>query len=172
MNILLRWCRHWARVIFLVTLVGAAVFWPAVGSATLIDDLNSNNEVVADAAYVALFAMEAAAIDPLLANTGQTGAYAGSAWVNEESSVALFEHESPPSRGVVSLYLVEAILRNRLAPHLLPEFSDAVITDQSVLFSLANASYQSWWSVHQGESISQLRSGPQPLDPPSTVVWY
>jgi hypothetical protein len=136
----------------------------------MITDLNGSDPALADAAYGNLFDQEKDAIGPLLANTTATGDYAGSAWVNPDSSIALVEDDAGPSRAVVSLYLVEAILRNRRTPHLLPEFNHASISAQSVLFGLANTEYQSWWLSHMGESISVLRTGPQPLDS-GVVVW-
>jgi hypothetical protein len=158
-----------ARATFVVAI--AVALWPVIASADLIDDLNGNDAVAADNAYVQLFMLEDGAIDALLGNTGQTNPYAGLAWANPLSSVLIHNEDERPTCGVVSMYLVEAILQSRLTPWLLPQFHHATETNQAVLASMADSAYQSWWAAHQGETISQLRSGPQPLDPPNDVAW-
>jgi hypothetical protein len=158
-------CSRFAR---LLALAAALVAQPRGALATiadLIDDLNGTDAMAADAAYQQLFALEELAIPALLANTGETGTYAGGAWINELSSVQYLPEEVGPARGVVSLYLIEAILRNDPTPHRLPRFRHPTITNQTVLFSMAASAYQNWWVIHQLDPIWVLRSTSQPLDP-------
>jgi hypothetical protein len=131
----------------------------------LVRGLNSRRALRADLAYCRLAKRGARAVDALLANTGATGPYAGSAWVNPSSSIVM----EPPSQGLVSLYLVEAILagapgERSLAPRLVPRLTHADSKDQETLLASAAILYRTWWAAHRTTPLDEVRAaGAHPL---------
>jgi hypothetical protein len=131
----------------------------------LVRRLNSRRALRADLAYCRLVKRGPRAVDALLANTAAAAPYAGSAWVNPASSIVI----APPSQGLVSLYLVEAILagaagEGSLAPRLVPRLTQAGSKDQDALLASAATLYRTWWAAHRTTPLDELRAaGAHPL---------
>lgn len=138
---------------------------PASKPAVLVRQLSNRKALRADLAYCRLVKLGPRAIAPLLDNTGATVPFAGAAWVNPSSSVLV----ERPSTGLVSLYLVEAILtgasgERRLAPHLVPRLTRDGVKDQQALLAAAAEAYQRWWATHATTPLADLRAaGLHPL---------
>ncbi len=134
--------------------------------AALLRAFNSRRAVRADLAYCRLARMGARGIDVLMGNGASTSPFAGTAWRHPSSSLVV----APPTQGVVSLWLVEAIVRGAggefsLAPGMAPRLTHATITDQATLQPLAAAAYRAWWDANRATPLDRLRAaGPYPLD--------
>jgi hypothetical protein len=129
--------------------------------------LGSDSPLLADMAYCKLAGKRTRAIQPLLENARTaTGRFEGVAYGNPASSVVM---SAPPSRGIIALYLVEAIVRGergigRVAPRTVPELVHESISDQSALLAQAAPLYESWWAANQGIPLVALRkTGSHPL---------
>jgi hypothetical protein len=126
--------------------------------AKLVRMLQSRNAVRADLAYCTLATLGASAVGPLLERTDAGGTFAGFAWESPASSIVM----GPPSRGLVALYLVEAILtgaagERSLAPRPIPRLIHADVEDQAVLVAMAAPLYRAWWAANGATPLDQLR---------------
>jgi hypothetical protein len=126
--------------------------------AKLVKMLQSRNDVRADLAYCTLATLGAPAVGPLLERVEARGPFAGAAWESPFSSIVI----GPPSRGLVALYLVEAILTGApgerlLAPRPVPRLIHAEVEDQAALLALAAPLYRAWWAANGATPLDQLR---------------
>ncbi|MCO5170951.1 MAG: hypothetical protein M9894_31870 [Planctomycetes bacterium] len=125
-------------------------------------DLYGPDPRLADAAYMDLFHRGTSSI-PFLLEEGadRMAAYQGSAFMDPRSSLIA---APPPTQGVVSLYLVEAIRLGRERPHTLPVLLAASTGDAPPdAQARAAAAYRVWWQGVRPPTRDALRAAPDPL---------
>ena len=123
-------------------------------------DFNGTDSRAADSGYMELFHSGAEAIPLLLGNLDSTALFAGGIYQDPKYSfVAL-----APSKGLISLYLIEAIRLNDHRPHSTPM---VLIREGDILSNgedKARAAYVKWWDGLQDKSTEGVRTGPDPLE--------
>jgi hypothetical protein len=150
-----------ARWIALVCVLTAALGCAPKTVEELIADFQKPTLEVANEAYLELHARGAEAIAPLVELTTASGAFAGDAYQNPRSSLALMDRPPVP---LISMYLIDAILRGEPAPHYLPRLVSPTPFDDREALPVAVERYAQWWSTHQGKTLAQLRAVPFPLE--------
>lgn len=134
--------------------------YPIEGS---VADFNSTSSARANDGYRELYAHRERSIPLLLANADDTTPFAGDAYQNPKSSIRAV---SPPSRGLVSLYLVEAIRAGLMYPHqtaaLVPARGTTAPTGDPR--TIAAAAYRRWWDGLADKSLAAIRKAADPLE--------
>ena len=122
-------------------------------------DFNSTDSQTADSGYMELFHSGADAIPLLLGNLDSAGLFAGRVYQDTKYSFVAIA----PSKGLISLYLIEAIRLNDHRPHQTP----MIVSEQGEIPpngpDAARDAYEKWWDGLQDKSTEGVRAGPDPL---------